>query len=66
MERVTNQQTLWCTAQVGMETGFGGRAPEGSVMEITNSRDFLGSRYPWVTDGRCGGVVWRCVEVGIV
>jgi hypothetical protein len=35
-----------------METGVGDRAIEGSVMEITNSCDFLGSRYPWVTDGR--------------
>ena len=35
-----------------METGVGDRAIEGNVMEITNSGDFLGSRYPWVTDGR--------------
>ena len=44
---------------VGTEIGFGGRPPEGSVMEIANSRDFLGTSVPWVTDGRPATLVTR-------
>jgi len=42
-----------------MEQGFGGFPPQGSAMEITNSCDFLGSSFPWMTDGRPATLVTK-------